>query len=318
VQLFLKMLLQRVLFGLVTLFIISVITFFAVDMLPGDVTEVILGQAATPETIAAFRAQLGLDQPPLPRYLSWANGVLRGDFGVSMANQIPVAELIRDRLDSTIFLATFTAIVSVPLALGMGILSALYRGSLFDRTMNISALCAVSFPEFFVAYIAIFVFSTTLGLFPSISNINPDAPLELKLYQSVLPMATLTLGVVAQMMRMTRVTIISVMASPYVEMAKLKGIKRSRIIFYHVLPNVLAPIANVVALNLAYLVVGVVVVEVVFVYPGLGQLLVDSVTKRDLPVVQICCLLFATTYVLLNMLADILSIASNPRLMNAR
>ena len=313
-----KLLLQRLALGLLSLLAVSVIIFLAVGMLPGDVAQAMLGQAATPETVAAFRAQLGLDLPPLTRFGHWAWQLLHGDLGLSLANQRPIAELIGARLGNTFTLALLAALVSVPVALLLGMLAALYRNSWFDRLLNTSALSAVSFPEFFVAYILILVFAVKLNWLPSISNLAPGASFAEVLERSLLPVLTLSLVVVAQMMRMTRAALINVLASPYIEMARLKGISQARIIFHHALPNALAPIINVVALNLAYLVVGVVVVEVVFVYPGLGQLLVDSVSKRDIPVVQACSLIFAATYILLNTAADVLSIASNPRLMHPK
>lgn len=288
-----KLLLQRLALGLLSLLAVSVIIFLAVGMLPGDVAQAMLGQAATPETVAAFRAQLGLDLPPLTRFGHWAWQLLHGDLGLSLANQRPIAELIGTRLGNTFTLALLAALVSVPVALLLGMLAALYRNSWFDRLLNTSALSAVSFPEFFVAYILILVFAVKLNWLPSISNLAPGASFAEVLERSLLPVLTLSLVVVAQMMRMTRAALINVLASPYIEMARLKGISQARIIFHHALPNALAPIINVVALNLAYLVVGVVVVEVVFVYPGLGQLLVDSVSKRDIPVVQACSLIFA-------------------------
>ncbi|WP_256829454.1 ABC transporter permease [Pseudomonas sp. Pse1] len=313
-----KLLAQRLALGLLSLFAVSVIIFLAVGMLPGDIAQAMLGQSATPETVAAFRAQLGLDMPPLTRFGHWIWHLLQGDLGVSLANQRPIAELVGARLGNTFSLALLAAAVSVPLALLLGMFAALYRNSWFDRLLNTSALSAVSFPEFFVAYILILVFAVKLNWFPSISNLAPDASFATVLERSILPVATLSLVVIAQMMRMTRASLINLLASPYIEMARLKGISQSRIIFRHALPNALAPIVNVVALNLAYLVVGVVVVEVVFVYPGLGQLLVDSVAKRDIPVVQACSLIFAATYILLNTTADVLSIASNPRLMHPK
>ncbi|MCU1768300.1 peptide/nickel transport system permease protein [Pseudomonas protegens] len=313
-----KLLLQRLALGLLSLLAVSVIIFLAVGMLPGDVAQAMLGQAATPETVAAFRAQLGLDLPPLTRFGHWAWQLLHGDLGLSLANQRPIAELIGTRLGNTFTLALLAALVSVPVALLLGMLAALYRSSWFDRLLNTSALSAVSFPEFFVAYILILVFAVKLNWLPSISNLAPGASFAEVLERSLLPVLTLSLVVVAQMMRMTRAALINVLASPYIEMARLKGVSQARIIFHHALPNALAPIINVVALNLAYLVVGVVVVEVVFVYPGLGQLLVDSVSKRDIPVVQACSLIFAATYILLNTTADVLSIASNPRLMHPK
>ncbi|MGU9812003.1 ABC transporter permease [Pseudomonas sp. LF052] len=314
----LKLILQRLALGVLSLFAVSVIIFLAVGMLPGDIAQAMLGQSATPETVAAFRAQLGLDLPPFTRFAQWLLRLLHGDLGASLANQRPIAELIGARLGNTLSLAALAALVSVPTALVLGMLAALYRNSWFDRLLNTTALSAVSFPEFFVAYLLILLFSVKLGWFPSLSNLAPDASFATILERSVLPVATLSLVVIAQMMRMTRASLINLLASPYIEMARLKGIRPSRIIWRHALPNALAPIVNVVALNLAYLVVGVVVVEVVFVYPGLGQLLVDSVSKRDIPVVQACSLIFAATYILLNTSADVLSIASNPRLMHPK
>lgn len=313
-----KLLGQRVALGIFSLFAVSVIVFLAVGLLPGDIAEAILGQSATPETVAALRAQLGMDQTPLVRFFQWFGQLLQGDLGVSLANQRPISELVATRLGNTLFLAALAALISVPIALCLGVLAALYRNSWFDRMMNTTALSAVSFPEFFVAYLLILLFSIKLGWLPSLSNITPDSSLRELLVSSILPVVTLSLVVIAQMMRMTRAALINLLASPYIEMARLKGIRPARIIFHHALPNALAPIVNVVALNLAYLVVGVVVVEVVFVYPGLGQLLVDSVAKRDIPVVQVCCLIFAVTYISLNTLADVLAIASNPRLMHPR
>ena len=313
-----KLLVQRLALGLLSLFAVSVVIFLAVSMLPGDIAQAMLGQSATPETVAAFRAQLGLDLPALQRFVNWAWRLLHGDLGLSLANQRPIAELIGARLGNTFSLALLAALFSVPTALLLGMLAALYRNSWFDRLLNTSALSAVSFPEFFVAYILILVFAVKLEWLPGISSLSADASLGEVLEVSVLPVATLSLVVIAQMMRMTRASLINLLASPYIEMARLKGMSPSRIIFKHALPNALAPIVNVVALNLAYLVVGVVVVEVVFVYPGLGQLLVDSVAKRDIPVVQACSLIFAGTYILLNTGADVLSIASNPRLMHPK
>ncbi|MAO93558.1 MAG: ABC transporter permease [Rhodospirillaceae bacterium] len=312
------MILTRLLLGLGTLFVVSLLIFFAVETLPGDLAQEILGQSATPETVAAFRKQLGLDLPAHIRYYSWLSGVVSGDMGTSLANGRTIASLISARLENTMFLAALAAVISVPLALFLGIVSALYRNSFLDKLINTTALTAISTPEFFVAYILILFLSVKAGLFPSISNISNTLSMSEFLYRSMLPALTLTLGVVAHMMRMTRAAIINLLASPYIEMAHLKGLSRTRIILHHALPNALAPIINVVLLNLAYLIVGVVIVEVVFVYPGMGQLLVDSVANRDLPVVQACSLIFAATYILLNLLADVLSVASNPRLLHPR
>lgn len=309
-----KMVAQRIALGLLTLFAVSVIIFLAIEFLPGDFTEAVLGQSATPETVAAFRKELGLDQPAYIRYFGWLADIVQGDLGRSFANQRPITTLMGPRIYNTLFLAAYAAAIAVPIALTLGILAALYRNSIFDRTVNVAALTAISSPEFLAAYILILFFAVQLGWVPSIARVNPETGFFERLYILLLPAVTLTLVTMAHMMRMTRAAIINLMASPYIEMARLKGLGRTRIIVKHALPNALAPIINVVAINLAYLIVGVVVVEVVFTYPGLGQLLVDSVSKRDMPVVQISCLVFAVTYILLNLLADIMSILSNPRL----
>ena len=314
----LKVIAQRIALGFLTLFTISLLITFGVELLPGDLAESILGQGATPETVKVFRAELGLDKPAHMRYLSWLGGIVTGDLGVSLASKREISELVGIRLANTIFLGGFAATIAVPLALFLGILAALFRNTLFDRAINTFTLTTISFPEFFVAYILILFFAIKLGWFPGISNISTDLSFGDKLYRTLLPATTLTLVVLAHMMRMTRATIINLLASPYIEMARLKGISPMKIILRHALPNALAPIVNVVAINLAYLVVGVVIVEVVFVYPGLGQLMVDSVSKRDIPVVQACSMIFASVYILLNLSADIISIVTNPRILHPR
>jgi len=313
-----KMVAQRFALGFLTLFVVSLIIFLGIELLPGDIAEEILGQGATPETVAAFRRELGLDVPPHIRYFEWLWNMLQGDMGRSLANKREISELIGLRFGNTLFLAVTAAVISVPLALTLGVLAALYRYSFYDRAVNVVTLTSISFPEFFVAYILIYFLAVTYPVFPSIANLSDATPFWDKVYKVLLPALTLTLVVVAHMMRMTRAAIINLLASPYIEMANLKGLSRARIIVKHALPNALAPIINVVVINLAYLIVGVVVVEVVFVYPGLGQLMVDSVSKRDLPVVQASAMIFAGTYVLLNLLADILSILTNPRLLHPR
>lgn len=312
-----RMIAQRLALGFLTLFVISLLIFGATELLPGDFAEAILGQSATEETVAAIRRDLGLDQPLHTRYVDWLFGALQGDFGKSLSNDRPVLDLIGSRLGNTLFLAIYAACLAVPLSLALGILAALFRNSIFDRVSNAAALTSISFPEFFVAYILI-LWLAQGGHFPSIARLSSSASLGQTLYQTFLPALTLTLVVTAHMMRMTRAAIINLLASPYIEMARLKGMSPMRVILKHALPNALAPIINVVALNLAYLITGVVVVEVVFVYPGLGQLMVDSVTRRDIPVVQAVALIFASAYVLLNLTADVLSTLSNPRLLHRR
>ncbi len=309
---------QRIGFAIVILFIVSLFIFLGVELLPGDAAEEILGKTATPETVAAFRRELGLDLPLHTRYIEWVSNIFQGDLGISLSNRMEVSHQVGIRLFNTIFLALFAAVISMPLALALGILSALYRNTVFDRTVNLTTLTTISFPDFFVAYILILFFAIKLNIFPSVSMIHPNTDFLDRLYRTLLPAITLTLVTVAHTMRMTRAAIINLLASPYIEMARLKGLSPARIIIKHALPNAMAPIITVVVINLAYLVVGVVVVEVVFVYPGLGQLLVESVGKRDIPVVQAAALIFAVTYISLNLLADILSIVSNPLLLHPR
>jgi len=309
---------KRIGLGILTLFVISIIFFLGVEALPGDLAEEILGQNALPETVAAFRKELKLDLPPHVRYFAWLGDLMQGDLGKSLANGRPVVDMVGWRFGNTLFLATSAAVIAVPVALVLGILAALFRNSFFDRAISMVTLSTISLPEFFVAYILIALLSVQLIIFPSISNINDQMSFWQKIYAIVLPCLTLTMVVVAHMMRQTRAAIINILASPFIEMARLKGIQRTRIIIMHALPNALSPVINVIALNLAYLVVGVVIVEVVFVYPGLGQLMVDSVSKRDIPVVQACGLIFASVYIGLNLTADVLSILSNPRLRNPR
>ena len=322
----LTIILQRLLLGVLTLLIVSIVIFTAVNLLPGDFAQNILGQGATPEAVASIRRDLGLDQPPVSRYFGWLGGALQGDLGSSFAQANftsftgtasgakTVADQIAPRFANTMFLAAVTAMIAVPLSITLGILAALYRNSVFDRATNIFTLTSISSPEFFLAYILILFLAVLNPLLPSLSNIYDGMPFGERLEKSLLPALTLTLVVTAHMMRMTRAAIINLLASPYIEMARLKGLSPMRVIVKHALPNALAPIINVIALNLAYLITGVVVVEVVFVYPGIGQLFVDSVKIRDIPVVQACCLIFAAAYILLNLTADIMSILSNPRL----
>lgn len=313
-----NLILQRLALGVLTLFVVSLVIFTSVEMLPGDFAQAILGQSATAETLQAYRDELGLERPAVSRYLEWLGNAVQGDLGASLANGKPISELIGARLGNTLFLAGMTAAIAVPFAVSLGILAALFRNSWFDRSISVSTLTSISFPEFFVAYVLILWFAIKLQWFPALANIASDSPFETRVFNSILPSLTLTLVVTAHMMRMTRASIINLMALPYIEMARLKGASPSRTVLRHALPNAVAPIVNVVALNLGYLITGVVIVEVIFVYPGLGQLLVDSVTRRDLPVVQAACLIFAGTFIILNLIADVVAIVSNPRLLHPK
>jgi peptide/nickel transport system permease protein len=309
---------KRLAAGVFILFGVSILITLGVEFLSGDVCSAVLGQAAEPATVAACQVQLGLDQPVHIRYVEWLVHVVQGDFGTSLANKREVAELLGKRMGNTLYLAGTTAIFAVPIGILLGVIAALYRNSVIDHTISSSTLATISSPEFFVAYVLMAIFAVKLGWLPAISNVDSSMGFWARLQVSALPVMTLTLVTVAHMMRMTRASIVSLLASPYIEMAKLKGLKPGRIIVKHALPNAWSPIIQVVVLNLAYMIVGVVVIEVVFVYPGMGALIVDGVLLRDLPIVQGTGIVFAAVYVLLFLLADVLSILANPRLRHRR
>jgi peptide/nickel transport system permease protein len=309
---------ERAGLGVLTLLAISALLFFGTNLLPGDVASALLGQQATPEALHHIREALGLDRPAWQRYLHWLWAALHGDFGTSLASGRSVSAVVMPRLGNTLLLASLAAAISVPLALGLGLLSAMREGGLFDRLVSVLSLMTVSVPEFFIGYVLMMALAVQLGWLPSLAAIHAGMGLGARLAAIALPILTLVLVVLAHMLRMTRSSLLSVMSAPYIEMAFLKGLRRSTVVVRHALPNAAAPIIAVVALNLGYLVVGVVVVEVVFVYPGAGQLMVDAVSKRDLPLVQACGLVFAATYVGLNTIADMIAILANPRLKQAR
>jgi len=310
----LTLVIQRLALGLLLLLAASVLIFVGTEILPGDVAQAVLGQGATEQALANMRAQMGLDQPPHIRYFQWLAGAVQGDFGVALSNRQDIATSIGRRLGNTMFLASVAAVISVPLAIFLGLLAVRYRDRWPDKLISGITLTSISLPEFLLGYIIMYVFAVKLGWFPSVSNIHDGMSFWQKLNAVALPAMVLTLVVLAHMMRMTRAAILNVMQSAYIETAELKGLRRLTIIARHALPNSIAPIVNVVMINLAYLVVGVVVIEVVFVYPGMGQYLVDHVSKRDVPVVQACGLIFASVYIGLNLVADIVSILANPRL----
>ncbi|GGD73284.1 MULTISPECIES: ABC transporter permease [Rhizobium] len=314
----LALILERFVLSLVLLFAVSILIFGGLEALPGDFATTYLGQSATPQAVANIRQDLGLNRPVTTRYVEWLGNAVQGDFGTSWASKNSVSEQIGKRLGNSLFLAGFAAVISVPLAVGLGMLSVHFRNRLPDKIINVISLAAISLPEFFIGYLLILFFAVNLGMATFPATVYDSMGFGERLKAIALPTATLVLVVLAHMMRMTRAAILSVMSSAYMETAELKGLSAFRAIVKHAAPNALAPIINVIALNLAYLVVGVVVVEVVFVYPGMGQYMVDAVTVRDMPVVQACGLIFAAVYIFLNMTADILAIIANPRLRHPR
>lgn len=311
-------LIQRILVGLVTLWAASVLVFAGTEVLPGDVVSAVLGQSRTPESVAAIRELLQLDRPAPERYLEWLLGLLQGDLGRSLISGRLVTEVIQGWLWNTLILAGVTALLVVPISFGLGLVSAAYPNSLLDRAISISTLMVVSVPEFLTASVLVLWFAVNLNLLPATSNVSASASTAELLRALALPVATLTIASLAHMTRMTRAAILDVIRSPYVEMAVLKGVPKWRILMRHALPNAIGPIVNVIALVLGYLVSGVVVVEAVFSYPGLGRLILDSVGFRDLPMVQALAMIFCAFYIGVNLLADLVALVTNPRLNDPR
>jgi len=300
--------------ALLTLLIVSALVFALTGLLPGDAAQQALGQAATPAQVAALRHQFGLDQPAVQRYAQWLLHAVSGNFGTSLSNNLPVSELIATRLPNSLVLAGLTTLVSVPIALMIGITSAMFRGSLLDRVLNVLTLSTVAVPEFLIATIAVLIFAVKLRWLPALSYLSDVSSFEALLRIYAMPVMTLCCVIIAQMARMTRAAVLDQLNASYVEMAILKGASPMRVVLRHVLPNTIGPIANAVALSLSYLFGGVVIVESIFNYPGLASLMVDAVTNRDMPLVQGCVMVFCVAYLALVLVADLCQIVSNPRL----
>lgn len=313
-----RMVIQRFLIGLATLWVVSVLVFVMTAALPGDVAQIVLGQSATPESLAAYRAERGLDQPLVFQYFGWLGSLMTGDLGISKAGGASISSLIGGRLYNTMFLAAIVAIISVPLSVALGLLAAMYPGTWIDRALTFGTLATISVPDFFIATFAVLILAVQLGWLPAIANVGDENTFLEMVRGIAMPVIVLVIVVAAQMIRMTRAGILNVMNSPYIEMAILKGVKRNRIILRHAFFNTIGPIVNVIALNLAYLVSGVVIVETIFSYPGLAKLMIDGVQTRDLPLVQACAMIFCGTYVILIILADVAAILANPRLRNPK
>lgn len=309
-----QLILKRIGLACLTLLLVSVVIFTISGLLPGDAAQEVLGQSATPQQVAALRHEMGLDLPGPVRYVRWLQGILAGDPGQSMVANKPVAEIISERLPNTLTLAALSAFVSVPFAFLIGIASAVTRGRKVDRALNVLTLSMVALPEFLVATIAVLIFAVKLLWLPSITLIPQDPTLGQFMRAYAMPVMVLSVGVVAQLGRMIRAAIIAEIDRPYVEMARLKGVPQTRLIFRHVLPNAIGPIVNAMALSLSYLFGGAIIVETIFSYPGLASLMVNAVTSRDMPLLQACAMIFCATYLLLVLIADTVAILANPRL----
>jgi peptide/nickel transport system permease protein len=308
-----SMLVRRIFLTIVALLATSVIVFSVTEILPGDVAQIILGQGATEDRVDALRDQLGLNAPAMERYFSWLGNLVHGDLGKSLATQADVLQTIKPRFWNTIVLAAYSAAVTIPLALLLGILCAAHPNGLLDRAFSGVSVFLVSIPEFVVGLLLVMLFSIYFKWFPSIIvRPNWGSPTTL-LWQLFLPMLTLLCSILAHTVRMTRAALLDALSTPYVEMAMLKGLPRRKVILQHALPNAIAPIASVIALNLGYLISGVALVEVVFAYPGLGRLMIDSIAYRDLPLIQATAMVFCILFILFNLIADLSAMLLSPR-----
>jgi len=305
---------KRIGLGLITLFIVSLITFIGVEVLPGDACTAYLEREAFGAQLEACIKRLGLDIPSYERYISWAYNAMQGNFGYSLSGQMPITEVLGPRVKNSLILASAAIIIGIPTALIIGIITALWRDKLPDIIISTIAIFSMTNPEFISATLLILVVAIWLEWLPGIVIVSTDATFLELLPNIILPVIAIAMIMTAHMARMVRSSVIQVMASDYVQMEILKGVTDWKMVFKHVLPNALLPAINVVALTIAWLLGGVVVTEVVFNYPGLGRLVIESISNRDLPVVQALAIILASIYVSINLIADLMTLMLNPRL----
>jgi peptide/nickel transport system permease protein len=310
----LRMLLRRCVLGAVTVAIVSAIIFLGVELLPGDACTAFLERDAKGQMLENCRKDFGLDRPALTRYFEWAGNALQGDLGMSASGRKSIAELVGHRMKNSLLLAAVSLSVGVPMAIFLGVITGLWRDRPIDLFFSTAAILAMTIPEFVSATVLILIFSVWLGWLPGIVVTSASAPASEFFPEILLPVFVLAMVMMAHILRMVRSSVIEVMAGDYIQMATLKGVPYWRIVFSHALPNALLPAINVVALTIAWLLGGVVVIEVVFNYPGLGRMMIDAISDRDLPVVQAIALIVASVYVGVNLTADILAMVANPRL----
>jgi peptide/nickel transport system permease protein len=309
-----RFVLRRLVLMMITLFVVSIVIFAITEILPGDVATMILGQEATPAQVQALRERMGLDRPAAERYVEWMADMARGDLGVSLRMDRPVAEIIAPRLRNSAALAVLAFVVAVPTALMLGVVAALRRHGLIDQLLSGFALVAMSLPEFVIGSVLIIIFASQLSLLPAASLMDPRANLIENFRFLILPAMALTLGMLAHTSRMMRASLIEVLDTNYIRTATLKGLPRAVVVFKHAMRNALLPTITVIAINLGYLIGAVVVVEVVFAYPGMGRLIVIAVQNRDVPLLQVTVLIVAATYTVANLIADILYAVLNPQI----
>ncbi|WP_017584962.1 ABC transporter permease [Nocardiopsis ganjiahuensis] len=303
-----RLIVVRLFFGALTLWAVSLVVFAATQALPGDAAQLILGRDATPERLEALRNQLNLHEPVAVQYMQWLQGLVQGDLGTSFSNRMPVAEYLTDPVRSSLTLMGLSALVATPIALFLGAFSALRRDRAFDHTSSMGTLVVASIPEFVVGILLILMLGPGgLGLFPSVyaREGGPE--------QWILPVLTLALAVAPPIVRMMRATMIEVLESEYVQQARLKGMGERTVLWRHAAPNAIGPVAQVVALQLAWLAGGVVAIEFLFNFPGVGKVLMDAIENRDVPLIQAVVLLIAGIYILVNLIADVIGLAANPK-----
>ncbi len=312
-----RLIAQRLTLAVGTLLVVSALVFFFTSVLPGDIAERVLGRESSAQQRQIFREHLHLDDPVWKRYGVWIGDVARGDLGRSLVNNETVTATIGTSAKNTLFLSVFAFVLYLPVTLVLATVAALFRGKLPDSVISVVTLVGLSLPEFVLGTLLIFGFAVHLSVAPALSIVNPGDSLFTRLHATVLPAVTLMVAMAVYAIRMLRDNLIDVLDSEYVRMATLKGVPRWRVVARHALPNAVAPALNVTALNLTYLIGGVVVVESVFSYPGLGKMLVDSISVRDVPVVEATALLASAVYIVANLVADVLAMVLNPRLRTA-
>jgi len=312
--LILRLIAKRLALAAVTLLVVSALIYLFTSVLPGDIAERVLGRESSAEQREIFREHLNLDDPVWKRYGVWIADVARGDLGRSLVNDETVTATIGMAAKNTLFLSVFAFLLYVPVTLILATLAALSKGKLPDSLISVATLIGLSLPEFVLGTLLIYVFAVQLSVAPALSIVNPGDDLATRLHATVLPAVTLMVAMAVYAIRMLRDNLIDVLDSEYVRMATLKGVPRRRVVVRHALPNAVGPALNITALNLTYLIGGIVVVETVFSYPGLGQVLVEAISVRDVPVVEATALLAAAVYIIANLVADVLALLLNPRL----
>tara|TARA_B100000700_G_scaffold113529_1_gene127576 strand:- start:1046 stop:1975 length:930 start_codon:yes stop_codon:yes gene_type:complete len=299
---------------LLTLVVVSLAIFGVTEVLPGDVAEAVLGKSRTPGALETLREQMGLDQPPWKRYLNWVGGVFQGDLGTSLVQDRPVTEILKSRLQNSLVLAIAAFCIAVPSAILVGVWAGVRRGSVGDHTVSVLSLVAISLPEFVTGFILIVILSSTLGWLPSSSIVLPGTSPLARPEILIMPVLTMTAVLFGYIMRMTRANIIEALETNYVRTAILKGLPRWQVIWRHAVPNAMLPTISVVSINVGWMLGGLIIVESVFGYPGLGLTLINAINRRDLPVLQAVALLVAGTYAVSNLVADLMYVWLNPRI----